>query len=208
MIWERGRPHALLDLALFRRPAFLAACLTALSASFALIGVTIYFATFFQVVQDRSTLASGLSVLPLGLGVMVAAPTAGRLSGRIGPRAPLVAGLAMATAALVLLARVRAGTPELQIWPALLLAGLGAGMALPTTTVVVVAAVAPERAGMAVAINNTVRQTGQALGVAVTGTIIFAARAGFVAGLHQALLVAAGVCAVSAVTVALLVPRA
>jgi hypothetical protein len=44
---------------LFARPAFAAACLTALAASFSLIGVTIFFATFFQDVQDRSALESG-----------------------------------------------------------------------------------------------------------------------------------------------------
>jgi DHA2 family methylenomycin A resistance protein-like MFS transporter len=146
-------------------------------------------------------------VLPLGLGVMVAAPAAGRLAGRIGPRAPLIAGLCLATAAILVLLRVDAATPALEIWPALLLAGLGAGMALPTSTVVVVAAVAPARAGMAVAINNAVRQTGQALGVAVLGTVIYADGRGFVPGLHDALVVAAAVCGASAALVALLVPR-
>lgn len=205
--WEGRQTSPLVDVRLFRGAAFAAACLTATAASFALIGVTIFFATFFQEVQGRSALVSGLCVLPLGLGVMAAAPVAGRLAGRTGPRAPLIAGLVLATAAILVLVRVEAATPSLEIWPALLLAGLGAGMALPTSTVVVVAAVAPERAGMAVAINNTLRQTGQALGVAVLGTIIFASADGFVPGLHRALLVAAAVTAISASAVALLVPR-
>lgn len=205
--WERRRASPLMDVGLFRRPAFAAACLTAVSASFSLIGVTIFFATYFQAVQGHSTLVSGLSVLPLGLGVMVAAPLAGRLAGRIGPRAPLLAGLGLATVALLTLVPVDAGTSGGRIWPALLLAGLGAGTALPTSTVVVVAAVDPDRAGMAVAINNTLRQTGQALGVAVLGTIVFAHPGGFVEGLQRALVVSAAVCALSALAVALLVPR-
>ncbi|MCW3010654.1 MAG: transporter methylenomycin resistance protein, partial [Solirubrobacterales bacterium] len=136
------------------------------------------------------------------------APVAGRLAGRIGPRAPLLTGLGLATLALLVLLRVEAGTPALEIWPALLVAGLGAGMSLPTTTVVVVAAVAPAQAGMAVAVNNAMRQTGQALGVAVLGTLVYAHGGGFVPGLHHALWVAAGVCALSGVLVARLVPRA
>lgn len=208
LAWERGRPGALVDVTLFRRPAFAAACLTAAMASFALIGVTIFFAVFFQDVQDRSPLVSGLCVLPLGLGVIAAAPLSGRLAGRIGPRVPMLGGLVLATVALLVLLRAEAGTPAAEIWPALLLAGLGAGSALPTTSVVVVAAVAPERAGMAVAINNTLRQAGQALGVAVLGTIIFAHGDGFVPGLHRALLVAAISLALTAAVVARLVPRA
>lgn len=206
--WERRHAGPLVDPALFARPAFAAACVTAAAANFALIGVTIFFAAFFQDVQGRSALESGLCVLPLGLGVMAAAPVAGRLAGRIGPRAPLLTGLGLATLALLVLLRVEAGTPALEIWPALLVAGLGAGMSLPTTTVVVVAAVAPAQAGMAVAVNNAMRQTGQALGVAVLGTLVYAHGGGFVPGLHHALWVAAGVCALSGVLVARLVPRA
>lgn len=204
--WERRRDDALVDVGLFARPAFAAACLTAAVANFALIGVTIFFAAFFQDVQGRSALESGLYILPLGIGVALGAPVAGRIAGRAGPRTGLLGGLALASAALVLLLGVGESTSPALVCAGLLVAGVGAGLSLPTTSVIVVAAVAPARAGMAVALNNTMRQTGQALGVAVLGTIIFAHPGGYVDGLHRALVVCIVLLVLSGLVVARLVP--
>src|SRR5436190_18633932 len=110
----------------------------------------------------------------MGIGVVVTTPVAGRLTGRVGPRWPMISGLVICASAMFGLLRLgtaRTGSAE---WWDFALAGVGAGLALPPMTATVVAAVRPERAGMASAVHNAMRQLGQVLGVAVLGTLVFA----------------------------------
>src|SRR6185437_1458538 len=108
----------------------------------------------------------------------------------------------------VALVRLRPGSPIGAVWWDLAAVGLGGGLSLTPMTAVAMAAVRAERAGMASAIHNSMRQVGQALGVAVLGSLVYAGvvggRAGgarlhgaqaaaFVDGLHRAVVVS-GVC--------------
>lgn len=220
--WERSRAEPLVDPVLLRRPVFAAANLAGAVVFFALIGATVYFSVFFQQVQGRSALETGLCMLPLGLAVMVCAPLSGRFTGGRGPRLPMLVGLATAAVATVGMLRLDAGIGYEAVWWNVALLGMGAGIALPPMTVTALGSVELARTGMASAVHNASRQIGQTVGVAVLGAII-AARAGadadggrrlvgaaaedWVAGLHLALVVAAVLLALVAVAVARLVPR-
>jgi DHA2 family methylenomycin A resistance protein-like MFS transporter len=207
--------------ALLREPAFAAANLAGAGVFFALIGATVFFSAFFQQIQGRGPLETGFCMLPLGLAVIVCAPVSGRLTGRIGPRLPLLAGLTAACVATLGMLRLEPGIGFGSVWWNVALIGVGAGTALPAMTVTAVGTVEAARAGMASAIHNASRQIGQVLGVAVLGAII-AARAGaaadggrrltgaaaedWVGGLHVALVVAAALLLAIALAVAALVP--
>ncbi|MHB1569025.1 MAG: MFS transporter, partial [Solirubrobacteraceae bacterium] len=222
VVWERRRPGALVDMSLFARAPFTVANIAGLSVFFTFVGGIVYLSAYFQQVQHRSALVTGLCVFPIGLGFFCGAPTSGRLVGRFGARAPMIGGLLLCAAATLGLLRLTPDSAFAGVWWDLLLVGLGAGVCLTPMTTTAVAAVAHQRAGMASAVHNSMRQFGQALGVAVLGAIVYAnipagqvggvrldrAQAGaFVSGLHVALLTSGVWLLLAAALAGFLIPR-
>ncbi len=220
--WERSRPDPLVDPGLLRLPTFAAANIAGAVVFFALIGSTVYFSIFFQQVQGRSALETGFCMLPLGAAVMLCAPVAGRLTGRTGPRPPMLVGLVIAAVATLAMVRLDPEIPYDAVWWNVALIGVGIGTALPPMTVTALGSIAAARTGMASAVHNASRQVGQTLGVAVLGTIIAAhsgdaadggrrlagaAAEDWMRGLHVALVVAASLLVAVAFVVMALVPR-
>jgi DHA2 family methylenomycin A resistance protein-like MFS transporter len=214
---ERRHPAPLVDLGLVRRRAFVAANLGGATLYGAITGLAIYLSVFLQQIQDRSALEAGLILLPQGALVAVCAPLSGRVVARVGPRPPILAGMAAACVGMLALVGIDPGTPVADIWWPFALLGVGLGIALPPMTVTALAAAPGEQAGMASAIHNASRQLGQTFGVAVLGTIILA-RAGaagdgrivpgpWTDGLRAALVCSAVALALAAVAVAVLLPR-
>ena len=214
--WERAQRAPLIDVSLFSRAPFTVANLAGLAVFFSFIGAIVYLSAYFQQVQGRSALGAGLAVLPIGLGFFVGAPLSGRLVGRLGPRIPMVLGLLLCGAGMLGLLRLTVGSPISAIWWDLGAVGLGGGLSLTPMTATAMAAVRSERAGMASAIHNSMRQVGQALGVAVLGSLVYAGVRGgaagggrlrgasataFVDGLHRAVVVS-GVCLLVAAALA------
>lgn len=177
---ERRADAPAIDVALFRRPAFTAANVAALVVFFAFIGAIVFFSAYFQQVRGLSPVGAGLQVSVLGVSFAITAPLSGRLVGRVGPRWPMLAGLVAAGAAMLGLLRLGTRTGAGEIWWDFAVAGAGVGLCLTPMTQVAVSAVGADRAGMASAVHNALRQFGQVLGVAVLGAIIDAraARAG------------------------------
>jgi DHA2 family methylenomycin A resistance protein-like MFS transporter len=195
---ERRHPDPLVDLDLLRRPAFAAANLGGGALLFVSLGVSVYLSAHLQA-QGRTALGTGLALLPMGAAVAALAPVSGRLTARIAPKPAMLAGLGVACLGCVLLSPVP-GT----LWPGLLLLGAGIGIALPAMTATAVSTAPAHRTGMASAIHNASRQLGATLGVAVIGTIVLSYPT-VSAGLHTALLVAAGLLAAVAITTARLI---
>jgi DHA2 family methylenomycin A resistance protein-like MFS transporter len=185
IVRELRVPAPVVDVRLFRRPAFTAANLAALTVFFAFIGALVFLSEYFQQVKGDSPVGAGLRVAVLGVAFAVAAPLSGRLVGRIGPRWPMLGGLVAAGVAMLGLVRLNAATGFASVWWDFALGGAGVGLCLTPMTQIAVSAVEPARAGMASAVHNALRQFGQVLGVAVLGAII--AVRGPVAGLHAAM---------------------
>jgi DHA2 family methylenomycin A resistance protein-like MFS transporter len=150
------------------------------------LGTLFVLTLFLQAVQHRSALAAGIALVPLFAPLAVLAPLAGRVTSRIGPRVPVATGLALAAAGLALLDLADQRSGYATALPAFLLWGVGLGILTPAVVAAAIAAVPNERAGLASAINNTARQAGGAVGIAVAGAI--AGRPGdtsrFVSGFH------------------------
>jgi MFS transporter, DHA2 family, methylenomycin A resistance protein len=202
---ERRHPAPLVDLKLLTQRTFAAANLAAATILFAMLATSVYLSAFLQTFRALSPLETGLALLPLGGGVAVFAPISGRLTARVRPAALIVTGLLIAVAGAVWLSTIDAGDGAGELWPALLLFGIGAGVALPPSTSTAVAAAPAARTGMASAIHNAGRQVGATLGVAALGSIVVSHATGSAAsyanGLSVALLVAAGALAAVAVLV-------
>jgi hypothetical protein len=189
VVVEARRREPMLALHVFGDRAFSSANAVALVVGFALLGFVFFNTLYFQAVQGWSPLQAGLRSLPNTLAVVVTAPLAGRLASRHGYRVPVVAGLLLGAAALLLLTGIQVGTPYWALWWKLCMLGAGFGLAISPAVAAAVAAMPGAQAGVASAVANTSRQVGGALGVAVLGAV---ATARFTAVLPERL-AAAGV---------------
>ncbi|WP_042416003.1 MFS transporter [Streptacidiphilus anmyonensis] len=181
LIVESRREEPLIELRFFRSAPFSGATLIAISGFAALGGFLFLNTLYLQDVRDFSALRAGLATLPMALATVVCSPLSGRLVGSRGPRLPLVvAGIAM-TASSLLMVGLRPDTPIWQLLLAYLVFGLGFGMLNAPITNTAVSGMPRAQAGVAAAVASTSRQTGQALGVAVIGSVVTSAVVG---GLH------------------------
>jgi MFS transporter, DHA2 family, methylenomycin A resistance protein len=169
------------------------------------LGLLFLVTQYLKTVGHHSALASGLALLPLFLPLTVIAPVAGRITGRWGPRRPMVAGLLVAAAGIALLATLRIDSSYWTLMPALLLWGCGLGVLTPAVVAAAVGAVR-ERSGLASAVNNTARQAGGAVGIATFGTLAGTASNArvFVSGIHVSGLVSVVLFLVAALSTVLM----
>jgi predicted MFS family arabinose efflux permease len=173
----------------------------------------LYLTLYLQNILGLSPLQTGVRFLPLSIVSFFAAPLAGRLTGRLPVRALLAFGLALNALAMWSMSRVNESSHWTVLLPGFILGGIGIGFVNAPLATTAVSTVRVERAGMASGINNTFRQIGIATGIAALGAIFSSkvgdqrSHAAFVHGLHDILLVGAGVAAIGAVLAGLLVRR-
>ncbi len=109
VIHERRTVDPMLSPALFRTPAFTGTAVVAFAQSVALYPLFLFLAVYFQNVLGTSPTGTGLRLLPLTLVLFAVAPLSGKLTGRLPLRVPLVAGLLLITAGLLLMHGVAGG---------------------------------------------------------------------------------------------------
>ncbi|MFD4603056.1 DHA2 family efflux MFS transporter permease subunit [Streptomyces sp. NPDC058464] len=169
---ERRSTSPMLDLSLFRSPAFSATTLIAMITFLGLIGFFYVLSLYFGLVQRLDTLHAGYRLLVVCLMSLVVGPLAGRLMHKISARIMITTGLLITTGALVSLTSIDAGTGFGPLAWRLGLLGLGLGIVITPMTATAVAAVPHHLAGMASAGNNAFRQVGGVLGPAILGTLL------------------------------------
>lgn len=189
---ERRARDPIVPLPWFRRREFAAPNAVGMLMNFGGVGMLYLVTLLLQVVQRRSALAAGVWIAAFTAPLALLAPAAGRLAARVGTRAPMVAGMSLGALGVSLFVAAGASSGSIFLLVGMALAGCG----LALNTAPMVAAVmrsAPEaRGAFASAVNNTARQVGAALGVAVLGGIAGdPGGASFVEGLHVAAVVTA-----------------
>jgi MFS family permease len=192
----------LLPLRLFSARALAGANLAQLLVIAAAFGFQVMITLYMQRVLGYGAAASGLGLLPTAAVIgTVALGLSARIAARFGPRAMLLAGLALVTAGLALLTEipVHASYPA-QLLPPLLIFGAGGGLALPALASLGMSDATPGDVGLASGLFNTTQQIGAALGVAVLSTLAAAQTRGtheagaaaLAAGYHFAFAIGAG----------------
>ncbi|GIH91776.1 MFS transporter [Planobispora siamensis] len=197
LIYEPRRRDPLIDLRFFRSLPFSGAAVIALSAFAGLGGFLFLNTLYLQNVRGLSALQAGLCTLPMALTALVAAPLSGRLVARRGPRPSLVVAGAGLAASGVLLTFVTSATPLPALLAVYAVFGLGFGMVNAPVTNTAVSGMPLAQAGVAAAVASTSRQVGQALGVAISGSVVASTLsgplgAGFVRASHAAWWILAG----------------
>ncbi|MFG1951720.1 MFS transporter [Micromonospora sp. NPDC048830] len=172
LVVERRVAHPMLHLELFRSSTFSASTLVIGLVAFGMYASFFLVSLFLQQTQDYTAAAAGVRFLPAMATVMVTAPLAGLLAGRVGSRVPVLAGTLSMGTALLLLARVDAADPYSGWWPLLVLFGAGIGLVIPPVNSALMGSVPAERAGLASATGETGQQIGALIGIAVLGALV------------------------------------
>jgi EmrB/QacA subfamily drug resistance transporter len=174
--WEHRAPEPILPLHLFRSSVFSIANAMGFTIGMAMFGAIIFIPLFLQIVYGLSPTASGLRMLPLMAGLLVAAVLSGRAISRIGRyKAFPIAGTAVLVVGMFLLSRLEVSTA---LWIAsayMVVVGVGLGLVMQVLVLVVQNDVRPQEIGVATSTATFFRSVGGAFGVALFGTI-FASR--------------------------------
>jgi EmrB/QacA subfamily drug resistance transporter len=247
--YEMRTAAPLLDVRLFRNPRFSAASAAITFSFFALFGFIFLITQYFQVLRDYGALETGIRLLPVALSTGTAAVIGTILAVRVGNKVVVATGLAFGAVMFAWTSQVDGSTSYLEIAAQMVVLGTAMGFTSAPATESIMGAVPAANAGVGSGVNDTTRELGGTLGVAVIGSVFaslyaagfdgatsglpteaasdsvgaaFAisdqlggasgaliremASAGFYDGLAAGCLVAAGVCAVGSLFVAVALP--
>jgi EmrB/QacA subfamily drug resistance transporter len=168
---ESRSDHPMLDLTLFRKPAFNGVSAVAFCLSAGMFAMFLYLTIYMQGVLDFSPLQAGLRFLPLTVLSFIASPIAGALSHRIPIRVLLGVGLGLVGVGLLLMHGVSPDSGWTALLAGFVVAGVGIGVTNPGIGQAAIAVVPVEKSGMGSGINTTFRQVGIATGVAGLGAV-------------------------------------
>lgn len=177
--WERRCAEPMLDVSLFRNPAFSGAVSSTALTYVALAGSLFLFTQYLQFVMDYSPLEAGLGVVPMALALMMVTAFGPKLAEKIGTPATMTTGLSLMGAGLLILSMLDRDSGYGLALAGLAVMGAGAGIAMPTASNALVSSIPVERAGVAGGLNSTMQEFGSACGIAVMGSFaaaLFASR--------------------------------
>ena len=171
--WEGRAADPIMKIELFRLRNFWVGNIIAFVVAFGMLGIFFPMTLFLQGVLGMTPIRAGLTMTPMSLMIMIAAPLLGRLTDKIGARWILASGLTlMTTGILFIVSRINLDTDWLSLAPALMVTGTGMGMTFAPMTAAAMREVPSRIAGSASGILNTTRNVGQVLGIAVLGSLL------------------------------------
>jgi EmrB/QacA subfamily drug resistance transporter len=170
-IWELKSAQPMLDLTFFKDARFSAASAAIALVFFAMFGTFFLLTQYLQVVRDYSPLEAGLRTLPMAVTMMIVAPASARLVERLGAARVVSFGLATVAVGLALASTVGITTPYIWLAVVLVILATGMSMTMAPSTASIMSSLPLRKAGVGSAWNDTTRELGGALGVAVLGSL-------------------------------------
>src|SRR3954471_15606819 len=168
---ERRRLRPMIDLTLFRTPAFSAASASVTVAFFALFGFIFLVTQYFQFLRGFGALSTGVRILPVAITLAIGSVGGVVLAGRIGTRAVVSTGLVLLGSSFAWIAFSPTFIPYDQVVGQMVLMGLGLGLTTAPATESILSVLPPAKAGVGSAVNDATREVGGTLGVAVLGSV-------------------------------------
>jgi EmrB/QacA subfamily drug resistance transporter len=173
-LWERRSDHPMLDVNFFRNMRFTAASAGITLLFFAMFGTIFLLTQYLQVVMSYTPFEAGVRLLPWAGTMLVVAPLSARLVERVGTKVVVGSGLLCAAIGLALLANLPAHNISFNgdvLWRMIVLA-VGMGLTMAPATESIMGSLPRAKAGVGSAVNDTTRQVGGALGVAIVGSVM------------------------------------
>jgi EmrB/QacA subfamily drug resistance transporter len=174
IIRESRAAQPLLPLRLFRSASLSAGVVLVILLMFAMFGAMFFMTFYLENVHGLDPIAAGVHLLPMTAMLIVGSPLAGALISKLGPRIPLMAGMALAAVAMFGLSRLGATSSANDTIAWFVLLGLGLSPVMVGATNVIVGNAPVELAGVAGGLQSTAMQLGGALGTAVLGAVMSA----------------------------------
>lgn len=169
--WERRTRHPMLPLDLFRDRRMSVGSAVVTAAFFVMFGLFFLLTLYLQFVRGYSPLSAGLSTLPLAMMLVAVAPRSAALAEKVGTGPVMAAGFVLVSAGFAVLALVGTDTSYLVLAISLVLLGAGMSLTAAPATGSIMSAVPSAKAGVGSAVNDTTREVGGALGIALLGSI-------------------------------------
>ena len=170
--WENRVPNPMLPMHFFRNRSFSGANLMLTLFTFSLFGSMFFMSQYFQTVQGVPAFEAGLRILPHALTMTFISTRSPRLAARIGAKRTIALGALVAAGGMFYMSQVfHVETPYILIAVGQVVMATGLGLAFSPATATVMNSVPLAKAGVGSAMNDTTRQVGGALGVAVLGTL-------------------------------------
>jgi MFS family permease len=164
----------MIDVSLFRNPRFTVASLSVTAAFFAVNGALFLITQLLQFVKGYTPLEAGLRIAPMAVVFMIMGPVSARIVERVGTKLTVASGLVVGAAGVLVVATNDAQSPYAQVFAGIITIAFGMGLVMAPATASIMEALPRSKAGVGSAVNDTTRQVGGAMGVAVVGSLFAA----------------------------------
>jgi EmrB/QacA subfamily drug resistance transporter len=171
VVLERRVRVPMIDVTLFRVPAFSAASGAVTVSFFALFGFIFLITQYFQYIRHYDALSTGTRILPVAVSIAAGSVLGAQLAGRLGTRVIVVTGLILFALSFAWIAVSTVTEPYPQIAAQMVIMGAGLGLTSTPATESILSVLPPAKAGIGSAVNDATREAGGALGVAVIGSV-------------------------------------
>jgi EmrB/QacA subfamily drug resistance transporter len=172
VLWELHTPNPMLDMRFFKNPRFTAANSAITLTFFAMFGSMFLMTQYWQFVHGYSPLGAGVRMIPFALTMMMVAPLSARVVERAGTKRVVTFGLTVVACALTSMSFLTRTSPYLVVIAMFCTMAVGMGMTMAPATESVMGSLPRDKAGVGSAVNDTTRQMGGALGVAIIGSVV------------------------------------
>jgi EmrB/QacA subfamily drug resistance transporter len=210
LLRERSTVAPMLNLRLFSTRSFSVSNATGFLMSAGMFGSIFLLTLYIQQIQGASPLTAGIRTMPWTGTIMIVAPLAGIIAGRVGSRPVVLAGMTLQASALFWIGAVsQLTTPYSELLPAFIMGGVGMGLTFAPLSSAVINSIPSNLEGQASGAYNSIRELGGVFGIAILGAIFqhvvtAPTTAAFMDGFHTAVFAGAAIVAIGAVLAGLL----
>jgi len=169
--WEQRQAHPMLDLSVFANRRFSGGSLSVTAGYLTLFGFIFVITQYFQFVKGYTAFGTGVRLLPVATSIALASVIGPRLAARIGTTPVVAGGLAVFAAGLAWASSVSEVTSYGEIAVQMVLLGGGLGFTTAPATESIMGSLSVDKAGVGSAVNDTTRELGGTLGVAIVGSV-------------------------------------
>ncbi len=171
VLWERKASSPMLDVHLFKNRRFTGGCIAITTAFFGLFGFVFMVTQFFQFIYGYDALGAGIRTLPFAGFIIIGSGFADRLGGIFGARLLAPSGLILMGCGFLLVTQDNASTPYLTLVYQMGFLGIGLGMVNASATETIMSSLPVAKAGVGSSVNDTARELGGTMGVAIMGSL-------------------------------------
>ena len=172
VLWERSVASPMLDMNFFRQRRFAMGSLGVTFTFLAMFSLFFILTQYLQYVRGYGPLKAGCAGLPFAFTMIAVSPRATNIAAGIGLRNTVVAGEALMGVGLLIMSFSGLTTPYVVVALALVVMAFGVAIAMPSLTSGILSSVPMNKAGVGSAVNDTTREVGGAIGIAVVGSVV------------------------------------